>query len=219
MSRKSILLLASLGVGLGGCSTLGTNVSGSFRCAAPDGICAPSTVIDDTAIARIEETSSLDLLNPAGPYQMDDGIAAPVHSLQLASAQTASAPPSYTLSVVFPGYTDVSGSVRERRVIKTVADLPGRGDAMEMLALRGSQPSRNRGLLAAAESAPPVLALSANNLGGIPAEPTQPTSPEEAVSLEANNPITRIEEQVNERLAAARPERRKQAASFSGKVE
>ena len=89
----------------GGCSTLGTNASGSFICDAPDGICAPSTVIEAlTAIARIEETSSLSLLRSSWSVPDDDGIAAPVHSLQLASAQTASAPPSYTLSVVFPGY-------------------------------------------------------------------------------------------------------------------
>ena len=67
MNKKAFISLALLGTALGGCTTLGTNVAGSFRCSAPDGVCAPSSVIDDSALARIEETSSTDLLNPAGP--------------------------------------------------------------------------------------------------------------------------------------------------------
>ncbi|MBY0342557.1 MAG: hypothetical protein K2Q29_01755, partial [Sphingomonadales bacterium] len=57
------VVVAAFGGLLSGCSTLGTNVSANFRCNAPDGICAPSSVIDDSALARIEETSSTDLLN------------------------------------------------------------------------------------------------------------------------------------------------------------
>ena len=59
MNSKAILTIAALGGALSACTTLGTNVSGSFRCDAPDGVCAPSTVIDDNAISRIEETSSI----------------------------------------------------------------------------------------------------------------------------------------------------------------
>ena len=56
MNQKALISLALLGTALGGCTTLGTNVAGSFRCSAPDGVCAPSSVIDDSALARIEET-------------------------------------------------------------------------------------------------------------------------------------------------------------------
>ena len=38
---------------LAGCATFGGNVRGSFSCAAPDGICAPSSTIDDRALALI----------------------------------------------------------------------------------------------------------------------------------------------------------------------
>ena len=101
MNSKAILAVAAFGGLVSGCTTLGTNVSGSFRCDAPDGVCAPSTVIDDSAISRIEETSSTDLLNPAGPYQMDDGIDAPVHNTVLAAApMTATSAPSYELSLI-----------------------------------------------------------------------------------------------------------------------
>ena len=128
MNLKAILAACLLGLGLGGCTTLGTNVNAKFRCDAPEGVCAPSMVIDDSALARIEETSSQDLLNPAGPFRMDDGIEAPVHSPALgAEALIAQAAPSYELAVVFPGYTDASGTVHARRTVRTEAALPGRG--------------------------------------------------------------------------------------------
>ena len=80
MNTKGAMAIAAVTFGLSACTTLGTNVSGKFRCEAADGICAPSLVIDDSAIARIEETTSADLVNPAGPFRMDDGISAPVRS-------------------------------------------------------------------------------------------------------------------------------------------
>ena len=200
---------------LAGCTTMGTNVSGSFRCDAPDGICAPSTVIDDSAIARIEETSSSDLLNPAGPFQMDDGIDAPVHNTILAAAPAVSrAAPAYELAVVFPGYTDASGTPHARRVVKTQASLPGRGDRLDALAARGRAPSRNQGLLAAAESAPPYLAVAPGLLDV--AAVSEGTGPQVAEASE--NPVKAIEARVNQRLSAHQTARR-QAASFPGTVE
>lgn len=127
LRSQAAMVAAVLGGLLSGCSTLGTNVSANFRCNAPDGICAPSSVIDDTALARIEETSSTDLLNPAGPYRMDDGIDAPVHDTHLASAApVARSAPRYQLSVVFPGFTDASGTTHARRVVSTEALLRAR---------------------------------------------------------------------------------------------
>lgn len=111
MNTKGALAIAAVTFGLSACTTLGTNVSGKFRCEAADGICAPSLVIDDSAIARIEETTSADLLNPAGPFRMDDGISAPVRGQSLGfEALVARSSPSYELSVVFPGYTDAAGT-------------------------------------------------------------------------------------------------------------
>ena len=217
MNSKAILTIAALGGALSACTTLGTNVSGSFRCDAPDGVCAPSTVIDDNAISRIEETSSTDLLNPAGPYQMDDGIDAPVHSTVLASApMTATSAPGYELAVVFPGYTDATGMIHARRTVRTEAVLPGRGDAMEAMAMRGRHPTRNQGLLAAAESAPPFVAITSDILS--PA--ADPTAKPQAVAVATGaDPIAAIEAQVSERLAGQQAKPRRQAASFPGVVE
>ncbi len=217
MNSKAILTIAALGGALSACTTLGTNVSGSFRCEAPDGVCAPSTVIDDNAISRIEETSSTDLLNPAGPYQMDDGIDTPVHSTVLASApMTATSAPSYELAVVFPGYTDATGMIHARRTVRTEAVLPGRGDAMDAMAMRGRHPTRNQGLLAAAESAPSFLAITPDILPPA-ADPT--AKPQEVVVATGADPIAAIEAQVSERLAGQQAKPRRQAASFPGVVE
>lgn len=223
MTSKNILSAALLGCLVSGCSTLGTNVSGAFRCDAPDGICAPSTVIDDSALARIEETSATDLLHPAGSYRMDDGIEAPVHDgQQLNPARAARIGPSYQLSVVFPGFTDASGMVHARRVVQTEALLPGRGDTMAQVALRGPIAAGRGGLLAAAESAPPVLAVL---LDGHEAQ-TNPdkdlVEPDVAAALvarPAGDPIAQIEAEVAERLSGAGPNARPKPATFSGVVE
>lgn len=130
MNIKSFCAAAGLVLSLSGCTTFGTNVNSKFRCGTAESVCAPSMVIDDGALARIEETSSGDLLNPAGPFRMDDGIDTPVREPVLASqTMMARTAPSYQLSVVFPGYTDSAGSLHERRVVRTQAALPGRGDA------------------------------------------------------------------------------------------
>jgi hypothetical protein len=213
------VVVAAFGGLLSGCSTLGTNVSANFRCNAPDGICAPSSVIDDSALARIEETSSTDLLNPAGPFRMDDGIDAPVHDTHLVStAPVARSAPRYQLSVVFPGFTDASGTAHARRVVSTEALLPGRGDAMEQIARRGHKAARSRGLLAAAESAPPVLAVLPEGREA-KADPGKGAAETEVAAADGENPIAQIQAEVAQRLSAKGSRARPKPAAFSGVVE
>ncbi len=213
------VVVAVLGGLLSGCSTLGTNVSANFRCNAPDGICAPSSVIDDSALARIEETSSQDLLNPAGPFRMDDGIDVPVHDAHLASAApVARSAPRYQLSVVFPGFTDANGTTHARRVVSTEALLPGRGDAMEQIAQRGPKAARSRGLLAAAESAPPVLAVLPDGREAR-ADAGKGTANTEVASAEKESPIAQIQAEVAQRLFDKGSRARPKPAAFSGVVE
>lgn len=104
-SKKLSVLL--LGAALAGCSTMGTNVSGSFTCNAPDGICAPSTVIDDRALAMISGEQSD--LYPAGPYRPE--TAAP--ATHLASAKS-----TRMLSIVFPARMGTDGIYREERKVR-----------------------------------------------------------------------------------------------------
>lgn len=233
MKIKALLASLALGLGLSACTTFGTNVNANFRCEAADSVCAPSTVIDDSALAKIEETSSGDLLNPAGPFRMDDGIDAPVHAPSIGAEQLiARATPSYELAVVFPGYTDAAGTVHAKRTVRTQASLPGRGDAMETMAMRGAKPARSQGLLAAAESAPPYLAISADLMGS--REPSTPVSHTAVAAVAVAevrdgaaspaaalpvNPIAEIEAQVSEKLAAQQRLPRREAASFPATPE
>ena len=221
MKRSGFVVVCALGLALGGCATFGSNINGSFRCDAPDGICAPSSVIDDTAISRIEETSSADLLNPAGPYEMDDGIAAPVRGSSLAQASSVPAPaPTYRLSVVFPGYTDAFGEAHSRRIVETDVQLPGRAGVLSSLAARGASRDRNRGLLAAAESAPPYLAVAPKSgrpplVAGSAAEPSAP----EVAAVGVPSVMKRIEARVEAALSHGEERPKREASSFSGVVE
>lgn len=234
MRIRALIAALALGLGLSACTTFGTNVNANFRCEAADSICSPSTIIDDSALAKIEETSSADLLNPAGPFRMDDGIDAPVHAPGVGAVPLiARSAPSYELAVVFPGYTDAAGTVHEKRTVRTQASLPGRGDAMDTMAMRGVKPSRSQGLLAAAESAPPYLALAPDLVGpAVPLGSGQAAPPSVALADAGEggarapsavgpsaNPIAEIEAQVAEKLAAQQRLPRREAASFPATPE
>ena len=214
MIRNRPLRLAGLAAAVlvSGCTTLGTNVSGSFTCQSPDGICAPSTTIDDGALAEIQQVSSTELLSPAGPYRLDDGER-PVPDMVVATAEGFG---TYRLNVVFPAFVDARGQHHGRASVTTDVRLPGRGDALDALALRGAGASRNRGLLAAAESAPPVLAIAVPAVSG-PATRDADTEAAGAQLAAGPSPVDRIREDVETTLAGGRPLR--QAASFPGSPE
>lgn len=107
MTAPRTLSVLLLGAALAGCSTMGTNISGSFTCSAPDGICAPSTVIDDRALAMIAGKQSE--FYPAGPYRPE--TAAP--ATHLASAKS-----TRMLSIVFPARMGTDGIFREERKVR-----------------------------------------------------------------------------------------------------
>ena len=50
--RAGFCNLAALSLAVGGCATLGSNVSGDFACRAPNGSCAPTSAIDDAATLK-----------------------------------------------------------------------------------------------------------------------------------------------------------------------
>lgn len=162
-----------LGAALGGCTTFGTNVSGDFRCKAPDGTCAPSTRIDDQALSAITEGDRTGFASPTGSYAVDDGI---IGGASRAAVSPTRAPTGstggYELSVVFPAYTDAAGAQHERRVVRTSVGLPGRSASSIELAnrARGLVPGGTdvHGLLAAAQEAPTLFSVgepSATSLG------------------------------------------------------
>jgi conjugal transfer pilus assembly protein TraV len=136
------------------CTSLGTNVSGSFRCEAPDGICAPSVAIDDRALTEIIDAEAREGAAPAGRFAVDDGE--PDRTRPPDGAGPAVVTATYQLSVIFPAYTDAEGVSHERRTETAQVGLPGRTASSVELAARSRGYAVAGGLLAAAQSAPVI---------------------------------------------------------------
>ena len=85
----------------GGCSTLGGNVSGDFACRAPEGSCAPTTLIDAAATGIDAQPS--------------------------AAAFPSAAPPSaggQSLRIVLAAHRDEAGRTHEARVVHVTLPEP-----------------------------------------------------------------------------------------------
>ena len=125
-SLSVALATTALGA-LGGCTTLGGNVKGSFSCSAPDGICAPSSSIDDRALAMISGDSGTAGAVPAGPV-IDPGPRA-------RASRTAATGPRVpvgqgdprrsqerVLRIVFQPYIDEFGRLHEASAVHAVVE-------------------------------------------------------------------------------------------------
>ena len=88
--------LAALAVATSGCAVLGGNVKGSFSCRAPEGNCAPTSVIDEAAT------------HAAG--KAPEAALAP-------AARIKSQIPEGRLRVVLAAYRDADGRTHEARVV------------------------------------------------------------------------------------------------------
>ena len=101
---------------LGACTSLGGNIQGNFSCRAPDGICAPTSTIDDAALALIGGDESV---IPAGPYS------APSSQSPRMIRTSASEPVrsgEKVLRIVFPSHIDRAGRYRETTAIHAVVE-------------------------------------------------------------------------------------------------
>lgn len=85
----------------GGCSTLGGNVSGDFACRAPEGSCAPTTLIDAAATGIDPQPST-----------------APVST---ASPQSGN---GQSLRIVLAAHRDEAGRTHEARVVHVTLPQP-----------------------------------------------------------------------------------------------
>ncbi|WP_065847156.1 hypothetical protein [Sphingobium sp. Ndbn-10] len=112
-------------------SLLGGNIKGNFACSAPGGTCAPSTVIDDQALAVIQNARPM--VPASGPYfqPQSRGSAQSARLMPTGSGRIAATATGVAhrerrvLKVVFPSYVDGSGNFHEPRVVHTVADAGG----------------------------------------------------------------------------------------------
>ncbi len=85
----------------GGCSTLGGNVSGDFACRAPEGSCAPTTLIDAAAIG-------IDAQPGVSPVQ----------------ATTPANTSGQSLRIVLAAFRDDAGRTHEARVVHVTLPEP-----------------------------------------------------------------------------------------------
>lgn len=127
--RRLPLLLGSAALAaltlLSGCATFGSNVRGSFSCAAPDGICAPSSSIDDRALAMIAGESAGGDATPTGLYMETRPKARA--SRTTATRQIVPVVPGdarrtqeRVLRIVFQPYIDERGRLHEKSAVHAV---------------------------------------------------------------------------------------------------
>ena len=201
MTGGRVLLVALLagGTALTGCTTMGGNIKGSFSCAAPDGICAPSSTIDDRALAMISGEDGDRMIAPAGPY--------PAPRSEGRGFQSAAAAPARTrervLRIVFPAQIDAAGRLHEQTAVHAVVE---QGDWQQALAgsavaTTPEQVAAATGddtLLPAVERADPPLA----DIAAI--DPDMPTDAAVAAARAraSADPVGDIKDQVARRLSA-----------------
>ena len=104
---------------LGACTSLGGNVQGNFSCRAPDGICAPTSTIDDAALAMIGGEESV---APVGSYT-EPSSGAP-RLIRTAAAEPARSGEK-VLRIVFPSHIDRAGRFHETAAIHAVVERAG----------------------------------------------------------------------------------------------
>jgi len=110
-----------------GCSSMSNNVSGSWSCAAPEGSCAPMTVIDQEAILSMGGSASqaLPMDAPARRAPTDPLLAG------FANLSNPSRTPERTLRIIFPAYVDRAGLYFEPAAVHAVVATPGWSSAPE----------------------------------------------------------------------------------------
>lgn len=215
---------------LAACTTLfAGNIKGNFACNAPNGTCAPSTVIDDQALSVIQNARPMTPLHSSAAPAMRSP--APARSSQAAyvPSGTGRITPARgdmvqrerrVLKVVFPSFVDGDGNLHEPRVVHAVVDdgawmqvSSSEPDVIERFAGRTAS-------TAASDVAAPPSALSATEPGqaharSIYADPVVPVlagpPTREAVTaarakiaaVQSDNAIEAIRAEVQGRLAQA----------------
>lgn len=198
MSRARLLLVALAGgAALSGCTTLDGNVKGSFNCAAPDGICAPSSFIDDRALAMISGEEGDRLITPAGPYTAPRTEGRGFETAATAPARSQ----ERVLRIVFPAQIDAAGRLHEQTAVHAVVE---RGDWQQALSDNAvaTTPAQVRAatggdtLLAAIDRADQPVAD-----GDTGVDPDMPSAAAVAAARAQADPVGDIKDQVARRLS------------------
>jgi len=202
VNKVHICLAVALASGtmMTGCTTMGGNIKGNFSCMAPDGICAPSSTIDDRALAMIAGEDGDRMITPAGPYSapqsagrgFDTAAAAPARSQER------------VLRIVFPAQIDGAGRLHEQTAVHAVVE---RGEwqralASNAVATTPEQVQAATGgdtLLAAVDRADPPVVMEDSSV----ADPDMPSAAAVAAARVQADPVGDIKDQVARRLSKA----------------
>ena len=201
MNKVHVCLAVALASGtmMTGCTTMGGNIKGSFTCVAPDGICAPSSTIDDRALAMIAGEDGDRMITPAGPYSVPQSAGRGFDTAAAAPARSQ----ERVLRIVFPAQIDGAGRLHEQTAVHAVVE---RGEwqralASNAVATTPAQVQAATGgdkLLAAVDRAdPPFMEESAT------ADPDMPTAAAVAAARVQADPVGDIKDQVARRLLKA----------------
>ena len=154
MARRYTLLALVAGTTcLSGCVAMGSNVKGSFSCVAPDGMCAPSSTIDDRALALISGADGDRMIAPIGTYTPEPAPApSQVRGFQTVAANTGRTQEK-VLRIVFPAHIDGAGRLHEQTAVHAVV---AQGDWREAAAMDAV--ATTRGDVATATGAASLLA-------------------------------------------------------------
>lgn len=206
--RRPLLLGSSALVALtllGGCATFGSNVKGSFSCAAPDGICAPSSSIDDRALAMIAGEAGAGEIPAAAPARRSSSRttrAASTGQVVPAAPLDARRTQERVLRIVFQPYIDERGRLHEASAVHAVVQL---GEwQQQALADTTSIPDRNA---QASVARPESLAdaVERADLATVQAGGVDPNLPDPAAVAAARarraDPVKAIQDDVAARLA------------------
>jgi conjugal transfer pilus assembly protein TraV len=200
VNKVHVCLAVALASGtmMTGCTTMGGNIKGNFSCMAPDGICAPSSTIDDRALAMIAGEDGDRMITPAGPYSapqsagrgFDTAAAAPARSQER------------VLRIVFPAQIDGAGRLHEQTAVHAVVE---RGEwqralASNVVATTPAQVQAATGgdtLLAAVDRADPPIVMENSSV----ADPDMPSAAAVAAARVQADPVGDIKDQVARRLS------------------
>jgi conjugal transfer pilus assembly protein TraV len=211
-----------------GCSMFHSNIKGGFACNAPDGSCAPTTIIDDVALRSIKQAEKPDGA-PAGDLTLPSAATAAMQAEAANVILTTDrrgrpdrfVPPigRRALRVAYPAHLDDAGRMVPKTIAYALVDLPEWAERQTgpVLTADGKVTSGvSRGLLGAAEHAPDALALRAAS-PRLPASedqslPTSPSAPVGTKEAAAPTPIDKIKAEAAQILAAGKV---KSAGTFS----
>ena len=201
MNKVHVCLAVALASGtmMTGCTTMGGNIKGNFSCMAPDGICAPSSTIDDRALAMIAGEDGDRMITPAGPYSAPQSSG---RGFDTAAAAMPARSQERVLRIVFPAQIDGAGRLHEQTAVHAVVE---RGEwqralASGAVATTPAQVQAATGgdtLLAAVDRAdPPVMMVDSPV-----ADPDMPSAAAVAAARVQADPVGDIKDQVARRLS------------------